>query len=382
MKIGLILFFLTFLFPTLLRSQTKQNVYEKLIKINYRNIDTTNADTKAALKVWQSYLMNCLYGAAVKNNTLCLKYWNEDEKTKTTQPNYVFSMFPGLFYFQTTILSIEPSENDFFKILNCNSEVDSTGNLNIQAIYFVLVKKVRGVYKLFNYFYLEKDKLSRKSVGMFDYYYPGNYPFSIEKAEQYGKFCDSLSILFEVPMNNRIVYVVDTNSISLIGHFGCIYLSTYYTNKGGQYLKDQSLILDSFNECDEHELVHYFTVRKYPEKMQFFDEGLATWLGGSMGQDLSYHVKKLYNHFYRMNADTTHIMDFPRLDQETDPAYILGGIILKYTTETFGIQKALSLLIYSDRQYTPEEVIERELGIPKNKLNSFLLDYIKKYSGN
>ena len=47
-------------------------------------------------------------------------------------------------------------------------------------------------------------------------------------------------------------------------HFGCIYLATCYTNKGGEYLKGQSLILDSFDECDKQELVHYFTVRKYP----------------------------------------------------------------------------------------------------------------------
>jgi hypothetical protein len=116
--------------------------------------------------------------------------------------------------------------------------------------------------------------------------------------------------------------------------------------------------------------------------MQFFDEGLATYIGGSMGQDLNYHLKKLYNHFYRMNTDTTNIMKLPRIDQETDPAYILGGVIIKYTAETFGIQKALNLLIYSYKQNTPEEVIEKELGIPKDKLNSFLLEYIKKYSGN
>ena len=382
MKLSLTILFLTFLFPSLLKSQTKQDVYDKLIKINYSNIDTSNADKKASLKVWRSYLMNCLYGAAVKNDTLGLKYWNDDEKKETTHPNYIFSVFPGLFYFQTTILSIEPYENDYFKILNCNAEPDSSGNLNIKAIYFVLVKKVKGVYKLFSYFYPVKDKLTRKKVGRFDYYYPDYYLFSMENAEKYVKFCDSLSVLFEVPVNTRIAYVADTNNISLIGHFGFIYLGTYYTSKGGQYLKDQRLILDSFNECDEHELVHYFTAIKYPDKMQFFDEGLATYLGGSMGQNLNYHVRKLYDHFYRRNADTTNVMELPRLDQETDPAYILGGVIMKYATESSGMQRAFKLLTYSARQYTPEEVINKELGIPKDKLNSFLLDCIKKYSGN
>jgi hypothetical protein len=381
MKLGLTILILAFLYSTPLKSQTKNDVYDRLIKVNYRNIDTTNTVIKAALKVWRSYLMNCLYGAAVKSDTLGLKYWNEDEKKETTHPNYIFSMFPGLFYFQTTILAIEPIENDYFKILNCNAEVDSAGHPSVQAIYFVLVKKVKGVYKLFSYFYPDREKLTRRMVGRFNYYFPGYYQFSTEKAEQYVKFCDSLSALFDLSVRNRITYVIDTNNISLIGHFGCIYLGTYYTNKGGQYLKDQDLILDSFNECDEHELVHYFTVRKYPDKMQFFDEGLATWLGGSMGQNLSYHVRKLYDHFYRRNADTTHIMDLPRLDQETDPAYILGGVVLKYTAESFGINKALNLLTYSDKQYTPEEVIEKELGIPKDKLNSFLLERIRIYAG-
>ena len=193
---------------------------------------------------------------------------------------------------------------------------------------------------------------------------------------------DSLSMLFEMPVEDKIVYVLDTNNISLISRFGFIHHAFFYTNKGGRYIKDQHLIMDSFNECDEHEMVHYFTVIKYPDKIQFFDEGLATWLGGSMGKDLNHHVKKLYDYFYLMKTDTTGIMQLPRLDEETDPAYILGGVIIRYTVETFGIQKAVNLLSYSYKQYTPEEVIEKELGIPNDKLNTFLLDYVKKHGSS
>lgn len=374
------IFFIFFLPAIFTQSQTKTSIYDKLVKVNYSHIDTSDIERKAMLKVWKSYLMNRIYGFVTKNDTLGARYWNTNEKLTSTSSDHISSIFQGLFYFQTTILSIDPFEDGYFRILNFGSDIDSAGNLTMKAIYYVLIKKVNGSYKLFNNFYKEKDNLKTTTIGNIQYYYPKYYQFSRKRANALKIFADSLSVLFNVPLQNKIEYVIDTNTNSLINRFGCIYLQTYYTSKGGQYLKAQKMILTNFGENDRHELVHYYTAAEYPNKIQFFDEGLATYLGGSMGFDLKYHTKKLYNYIATLKADTINLRKLPRLDQETDPAYILGALLIKYTVDNFGIQKVFTLLTYSWREYTTEEVIEKEFGIPKSNQDSFFLGLVKKYS--
>lgn len=368
------------LFPVFAPCQSKQNYFDKFIKVNYTHIDTTNVEILAMVNIWKSFIINRLYGYAKKNDSLGNKYWNDDEKQISSNSDHISSLFPGLLFSQTTVLNIEPVDDGYFKILNCNTDIDSSGNLTMKAIYYVLIKKIGSSYKLFNYFYRDKGNMNTTTKGNVQYYYPKYYRFSKKRANELIKFEDSLSLLFDLPALHKLTYIIDTNGACLIKHFGCIYLVSYYTNQGGQYLKNHKMILTSFNEDDRHELTHYFTTTKYPNKMAFFDEGMATYFGGSMGYNLTYHAKKLHKYLLSLNVDTINLLKLKRLDQETDPFYIFGAIVIKYAVENFGIQKAMTLLSYPQKQYTPEDVIEKELGIPKTKLNAFFMDNLKKYS--
>jgi hypothetical protein len=279
-------------------------------------------------------------------------------------------------------LNIEPFEDHYFRILNCNTVADSTGKVQTKAIYYVLVKKIKDAYKLFNYFYHEKEKLKTTSVGMVQYYYPQYYQFSSEKANRFIEFQDSLSVMFNQPVRNKIIYIVDTNTASLMARLGFVYQPMLPYSKNGRYMADNSMLLSSCDENHRHELVHYFTSLKYPDHILIFDEGLATCLGGCKGHDLKWHANNLYQYFiHDMNSDTSKILSLEAKINQTDPVYIKGAIIMKYTIDKYGFQKALNLLSYSEKQYTDEEVIEKELGISRLRLNSFLLEYMKKYAG-
>jgi len=376
------LLILLLLFPIFLQSQTKFGFLDKFTVVNYTNIDTSNVETKAMVNVWTSYLKSRLYGWLKKNDTLGAGYWNNDERKLTTFPDHMCFLYPWLYYFPTTVLNIDPCGDGFFRILNSNTEADSNGIVDTKAIYYVLIKKINNEYKLFNYFYHEKNKLNTSTVGMIRFYYPQSYLFSDLKARKLMQFQDSLSRLFDLPVRDTLDYVVDSNNTSLMGHFGCIYLKTFFNKKTGQYWKENAMLLSSFDENDHHELVHSFTSAKYTDLIHFFDEGIATYLGGSLGHDLSWHIRQLNNYFARGDADTTYIMNYPLIVQETQPFYITGAIIMKYAVDNYGFQKALKLLSYSAKQYTPEEVIEKELGIPKATLNAFFLNYITKYKGD
>jgi len=331
------------------------------------------------VKVWTSYLKSRIYGWLKKNDTIGAGFWNDEEKKLTTFPDQMCFLYPWLYYFPTSVLNIEPYGEGYSRILNCTAIADSTGSVDVKAIYYILIKKTNNDYKLFNYFFEQKDKLASSIVGKIRFYYPKSYRFSERKAGKLVQFRDSLSRLFDLPVRNQLVYLVDTNNSSLIGHFGCTYLKTFYTNRTGQYWKENNMLLSSFDENDHHELVHYFISARYTDCIPFFDEGIATYLGGNLGHDLSWHIKYLNKYFTRVDADTANIMNHPIIGMETQPFYITGAIIMKYANDNYGFQKVLKLLSYSEKQFTPEEVIEKELGIPRLQLNSFFLNYITKY---
>ena len=380
MKRHLLILFL--LFPVFLQSQTKFDFFDKFVVVNYMSIDTANVETKAMVNVWTSYLKSRLYGWLKKNDTIGARYWNNEERKLTTFPDHMCFLYPWLYYFPTAVLNIEPCGDGFFRILNSNTEADSTGTVDIKAIYYVLIKKTTSGYKLFNYFYHEKEKLMTADLGMIKYYYPPDFRFAEAKARELIQFQDSLSGLFDLPLTTKLDYVVDVDNVSLLRHFGVIYVKTFFTPRGGQYWKQNHMLLSSFGENDRHELVHYFVSSKYPEYIQFFDEGIATYMGGNLDHDLSWHMKKLNEYFSGAGADTSNIMNHPGIGQITQPFYITGAIIMKYAVDNYGFQKVLKLLSYSEKQYTPEDVIEKELGIPKSGLNAFFLNYITKHKGD
>ena len=99
---------LLLLFPPILHSQVKPDIFDKLIVVNYSHIDTTNVEIKAMVKVWTSYLKSRLYGWVEKNDTLGARFWNNEEKQLTASPDHMCSLYPWLYYFPTSILMLNP----------------------------------------------------------------------------------------------------------------------------------------------------------------------------------------------------------------------------------------------------------------------------------
>jgi len=284
---------------------------------------------------------------------------------------------PWLNIIQTNILEIKPVENGFYRIMNVKAEVDSAGEFKTSAIYYVLAKKTGGNFRLFSYLYLEKEKMNRKLIGNTCYYFPGNYNFSEKNARKFLSFQDSLSSLFSLPESRSLIYIIDKDNPAMLSHLGYFYYSIGTALKGGKLINNEDLILSSLNENHRHELVHYFTGKKNPEVIGFFDEGLATYFGGNLGNVLQWHINYLNN--YLKNKPDLDISDenkFSYINAGENPQYVLGAIVIKYTIDRFGFQKVLDLLKYSKKNHTYKDVVEKELGIKNTELNAFYRNYL------
>jgi len=371
------IFIVLVLIPWLSNGQTKTNYTDKFIKFNYWNIDTSNQDIKAVADLWKNYLICRLYGYVQKNDTLGLKFWNEEEKKLYHDPDMILETDPWLNIIQTNILEIKPVENGFYRIMNVTAEVDSAGEFKTSAIYYVLAKKTGGNFRLFSYLYLEKEKMNRKLIGNTCYYFPGNYNFSEKNARKFLSFQDSLSSLFSLPESRSLIYIIDKDNPAMLSHLGYFYYSIGTALKGGKLINNEDLILSSLNENHRHELVHYFTGKKNPEVIGFFDEGLATYFGGNLGNVLQWHINYLNN--YLKNKPDLDISDenkFSYINAGENPQYVLGAIVIKYTIDRFGFQKVLDLLKYSKKNHTYKDVVEKELGIKNTELNAFYRNYL------
>jgi hypothetical protein len=334
--------------------------------------------------LWKNYLIRRIYGANYKIDTAGYCYWNDEEKQLYNDPDLILSDDAYLFAYQFNILNIKPIKQGFFQIMNVKGFVDdSTEMFKTQAIFYVLAKKVDDKFKLFNYFYLDKEKLLQTKIRNVCYYYPADYKFDKRKALNFVNFEDSLSSLFNSPVPKELTYLVEKSDDALMNHLGFIYCGFNGTGKhGGKFNYKQNLLLSSVNENHRHELVHYFTKIKNPDVIGFFDEGLATYLGGNLGNPLKWHLNYLNEYIKnKPDLDLTDNDKFIYIDSSINPQYVLGAIIMKYTIEKYGFQKALALLQYSLKQNNYSDVIEKELGINKLELNFFFRNYLKEHAG-
>jgi hypothetical protein len=369
------------LIPWFVTGQTKTNYYDKFVKFNYWNIDTSNQDIHAVAGLWKKYLINRLYGYSQKNDTTGLEYWNEEERKLYHDPDMILERDPWLNIIQTNILEIRPVENGFYRILNVKAEVDSAGEFKTNTIYYVLAKNTGGKFRLFSYLYLEKKKMNRKVIGNICYYYPQNYPFSKINARKFLIFQDSLSVLFSCPEPKSLIYIVDKDNPAMLSHLGYVYYSIGTALQGGTLMKNEDMILSSRDENHRHELVHYFTRAINPDVIGFFDEGLATWFGGNLGHDLQWHLNFLNDYLKnRPDIDVSDENKFSYINAGTNPQYVLGSIIIKYTIDKFGFHKVIELLKYSKKKFNYKDVVEQEIGLKKTDLNSFFRNYLMEHA--
>jgi len=365
------------LFPLFVFSQPKPTFYDKMVGFNYWNIDTSNTDIHSITEIWKIYLKNRFYGFQRKIDTAGYYYWNDEEKKLYNDPDLILATDPYFIYSQTNILSIKPVGQDFYQIMNVKGLVDdSTQKFKTQAIFYVLAKKVNDNFKLFNCFYLDREKLRQTRIRNVCYYYPTYYKFNKKNAMNFVNFEDSLSNLFPCPVPKDLIYLVDTNKDSLVNHLGFLYYGLGSGKHGGKFIFKDDIIISSIDENHRHELVHYFNHKINPDVIGYFDEGLATYFGGNLGNNLQWHLNYI-NHYLKdkPDLDLTDENKFGYIDAKTNPQYVLGAIIMKYTIDHYGFTKVLALLQYSRKQNNYQDVIEKELGIKKSELNGFFRKY-------
>ena len=331
---------------------------------------------------WESYIKDISISNSATRHNVFAKYWNKEE-LDLGFTDIINDELPVYSLGKLIVLSIDNKNNGYYNIKNkvvnnSNKEPGTT-----YAIFNICIKKESSGYKLYNYFNLNKASLSHSRFGEIDYYYPKNFAFNSSKATETADFYTKISSIYSGNIKKNLTYIVANNfneANNLIGFDQSIVTSS--APYAGFSIKNQGIIL-SCRIDHLHEIVHAVFFSRFPNTPALFNEGIATYYGGTGGFSLPSLIRQ-FKEFIK-NDPVANLSDLNNLDQikenGTNNFYILGALLIDYTIKIGGPQKVINLFDYSTNKHLssddPWPAIEIELGIKKDQFDTFIKKYLE-----
>ena len=134
-----------------------------------------------------------------------------------------------------------------------------------------------------------------------------------------------------------------------------------------------------------HEIIHSAFHPEFPGSYTLFQEGIATYYGGSVG-------KKFYNLVFQLNdfidnnpnVDLSNIRDLNAvLEDGTNHFYTVGALLIDYALSIGGADMVVALfrhrIINQSKSDDPFDATNEILGLEKSQVDTFLRKYVKDY---
>lgn len=341
-------------------------------------ISTNDPEIITLREFWKTYIIEYLRDkdSAFKKN------WNSTELEQGFT-DIISDVLPIYSFGKLVTFEIKNENNGFYRIRSKIIPLDPNDK-SVYAIFNIYAKKSESTYKLYNQFFFTKSKLKYFQARDIDYYYPENYDFIIQKANETADLYTSISMLYGNINKSKITYIIGNTfneAISLVGCDSSLVSST--SPYAGYSIRNQNIIL-SCSEDHLHEIVHAVFFLLFPEAPALFHEGIATYYGGTAGQSYSTNLtqfKKMINK--KPDVDLSKIDDLNNvLDNGSNYFYTIGAILIENALKIGGPTKVLALFQDSVGDTSPFPAIKKEFGVEKDQLDAFLKKYVHNFKGN
>ena len=378
----ILLFILFSTITNFIQAQKIENDTNSLNIIIDKNVlNAEDENENEIIKLWSNYLNSGEY----KNPTSI--YWDRSEYPI---PDYFLwpvniknlkSRTPKV---QCTVIGIYPVENNHYALKTSLTSIGAKGEIVLEAILSVFAKKINEKYVLVNSSQYHKVLWGGKQVGQINYYVHPNHKFDKQEADKMNAFNEKMAKLFNIPAIS-FDYFVSNYSREIVKLWGYDYMPKIYIpgQTGGVADISNGLVYAGNNsEYYPHELVHLYTNEVYPDGYHFWlNEGFATYLAGSGGYDLDWHIEK-FKAYIIENPDFE--ISFKTLKgyipnglHSTEFRYVIGGLICKKIYESNGM-KALFDGLKNVR--TDEELyqfIEEKLNVKQADFSEYIKRIVK-----
>ena len=300
-------------------------------------------------------------------------------------PQSLNSFYDGNYFsiHQPMIIAIYRHGQDTIAKLNF-TRVDSLGVATPSATIDFGIKYQKDAIYLSNMLLINSENWLERRIGSITYYYPLSHDFSQIEAAKMEGFNNELAILFSLEPRKIRYYICDSyREIERLKGFDFQHDMFDMGEFGGLSDVTNGIIYSGYgSEYYPHELVHhYLPYWLETANINFwFSEGLCTFLGGSQGKDLEWHIEILKEYVYNEKLDLSDLNTLPSMfGDSTGREYVIGGLICKLAYEKGGMDAVKDLLLSGDHDESFYEGINFVLGVEKKDFPEYLMKELEKY---
>lgn len=338
-------------------------------------VDSSDAETKEVVKLFENYIAS---NPEARSKS---KYWNNEEQESYLNFDFLESEFnPSLYMgYPIHVLSIS-SINEVYEIKAQFSFCKDDNTPFVLAIVNYFAKKEEDEFKLYNALKFNKQNWKCETNGIIDFYFPNYHKFDKEKADKLNVFVKTICKNFDVEPKPFDYFLADNfDEIQRLKGID------YYVGMGGESTpsgkaSENKVYCSGLGEYYPHEVFHVQIDDHYPNKHFWVSEGMATFLGGSRGKSLEWHIKKTNEYLKREpEINLNNLLELDNLDNITAYHYVLGGLIIEKIYEKGGWELIKKFMQSGKSDSDYYNAIEKYLGIHQTELNFYLRNELESY---
>lgn len=311
-----------------------------------RRVDTTNPEVRLIWKSWVDSLSQWRKAALANAVAQATTDTVQPISVKAGMPEGVIKNWFGqsseiLTSFPPTVLSIEP-DGARWVVRTMFSAPDSARRtvvpLGILQVRFI--KLDAGTWSIQNPLVEKTGRWKEYSTDHIRFLFPNEMSIDKSRAKSASEFVETTARMFRIEPPNLITFYVTRTRDAMCDLLGIEY---YSFPPSGLSFPAEHIILSGMGDAwYPHELVHV-VFRDYDDACPVIREGVATWLGGSLGDDFDVLLPR-YLHQKKAGEVPSFVRLFtdPYLPQ--DDVYIVGAALCRAVYEKAGPDAVLDLL--------------------------------------
>lgn len=338
-------------------------------------VDTTDITIKSAIKFYTDYMS----GFKGKQLPDFNKFWSAEDckRYKIPDPSVygiggdypTYSMAPI-----KTITYVKPLANDMIILKSVGGWIDTLKIFNVMYLSNHVIQKDKNQqFHFVKPVTFDQQNWQNKSLRNIHYIFPKKHVFNKKKADSLISQIESLEKEWNLkPIEIEYFFAPTYDEIQqLRGYDFSLGLGNRDKPSGISNQTDNIVYCAGNGENYFHEIVHIYLNPIHTKSP--LNEGLAVFYGGSMGQNLSWHVKRVKT--YLKNHPEINLNkpeEFYFMDNYTNPASTILGLLCSLTYEKEGIKGLKRLMSYTNMN----DVYEKEFKLDLKDLNKGLRELI------
>ena len=382
------------------------------VKAQFRDpfwVDTTSADFQGIVKLWNDY-KSCLVSdqspAAFWMESEVATYGNPDLLIQSfTLSKYDFMDFMGG---KELFIGVEKRNDTLFEMRTMLFSNFPTENQLTGVFTYPVVKVAENEYRFYSKLSLLKADMKSYQVGWVTYFYPYNYPFDKEAADQTFAVANEFAATIGLEHPKEVEYYLFNDRTEYFRYLGAdvscydfIGCSRVYSH-GFAFADCNKVFFTQGGESMAHEIIHFIIKEQTGrEKVSMFEEGVCSYYGGhalqSKGTNMSELKKWLADNpqidlsislmsSYK-DKDGKFVTDstmaasqekFVFSDFTCNYAYAIQMVICEMAERKGGKELVITMLREITEDNLEYEVIERYLGIKRKHVNKTIRNYLNE----